>query len=161
MCQVYLSLFELKIKMVYELSTLCWLCSYVFINYIFYEFLLWYYLCYVHDGKYQACAHIQEYDYVASVIYNKIYTIKLWTDHSQRHLIWYWVENSCCMQVGDSNSLTPGWQGFRTDFCLLWFIFITTLETCAELDFFIGHVLNINCGLFVLKYMATIEWSAQ
>lgn len=57
----------LRNKMAYELSRLCLLCIYVFFNYIFYEFLLWYYLCYVRDGKYQVCAHIQEYDYVASV----------------------------------------------------------------------------------------------
>ena len=47
------------------------------------------------------------------------------------------------------------------DFCLFWFMFINTLETCAELIFFTGHVVSIYRGLFVVKYMVSNERSAH
>ena len=39
-------------------------------------------------------------------------------------------------------------------------MFINTLETCAELIFFTGHVVSIYRGLFVVKYMVSNERSA-
>lgn len=36
-------------------------------------------------------------------------------------------------------------------------MFINMLETCAELDFYIDHVVIITWGLFVVNYMVSNE----
>lgn len=54
--------------MVYELPMICWVCSYVIINCMFFmNSQLWYYLCNVYDVNYQVYIHVQECDYVASL----------------------------------------------------------------------------------------------
>ena len=40
-------------------------------------------------------------------------------------------------------------------------MFINVVETCAELIFFIGHVVSMYRGLFVVKYMVSNEQSAH